>query len=59
MYLEVRAHTKTDLEVCAHTMICSDHRDIYAIAIAIAHTNIPLSSVRTWTQFHHPRENMF
>ena len=26
----------------------------YAIAIAIARTNLPLSSTRTWTPFHHP-----
>ena len=27
---------------------------IYAIAIAIAYTNIPLSTAHTWTLFHHP-----
>ena len=26
--------------------------DIYAIATAIARTNVPLSSARTWNQFH-------
>ena len=26
----------------------------YALAIAFARTNVPLSSERTWTLFHHP-----
>ena len=30
----------------------TDHRDIYAIAIA--RPNVPLSSAHTWTLFHHP-----
>ena len=32
--------------------MCTYYRDIYTIAIAP--TNLPLSSVRTWTLFHHP-----
>ena len=27
---------------------------IYALALAFAGTNVPLSSERTWTLFHHP-----
>ena len=27
---------------------------LYAIAIAIARTNVPLSSAHAWTLFHHP-----
>ena len=33
-------------------MYQTDHRDIFAIAIA--RTNIPLSSAHTWTLFHNP-----
>ena len=41
--------------VRACTIVCSDHSEIYAIAIA--GTNIPLSSARTWTLFHQPQKN--
>ena len=30
--------------------------EIYALAVAFARTNVPLSSERTRTLFHHPRE---
>ena len=30
-------------------------RYVHAIAIAIARTNVPLSSARTWTPFHQPQ----
>ena len=29
-------------------------KEIFALAIAFARTNVPLSSERTWTLFHHP-----
>ena len=29
-------------------------KEIFALAIAFAHTNVSLSSERTWTLFHHP-----
>ena len=29
--------------------------EIYALAIAFARTNAPLSFERTWTLFHHPQ----
>ena len=35
--------------------MCTYHRDLYAIAIAIAHTNVPLSSARLLTSFVHPQ----
>ena len=33
--------------------------EIYALAIAFARTNVPLSSECTWTLFHHPRLKAF
>ena len=48
-------HSLYNSMVCARTSrYQTDHRDIYAIAIAIARTNVPLSYASTWTLFHHP-----
>ena len=40
--------------VCARTKQTEQTIEIYALGIAFAHTNVPLSSERTWTLFHHP-----
>ena len=32
----------------------ADHRVIYMLNLH-AHTNVPLSSARTWAPFHHPQ----
>ena len=33
--------------------------EIYALGIAFARTNVPLSSESTWTLFHHPLNNPY
>ena len=44
--------------VCARTKQTEQTEqtiEIYALAIAFARTNVPLSSERTWTLFHRPQ----
>ena len=60
-------HVQEQTMVCAHTkqteqtMVrsCTEQTEqaieIYALAIAFACTNVPLSPERTWTLFHHPQ----
>ena len=55
-YLVLFRGEHSDHGTCTYqTDLWTDHRYIYALAIAFACTNVPLSSAHTWTLFHQPR----
>ena len=58
--LEVNIPLPKSVQVCSEVNVCARTKqteqtiEIFALAIAFEFTNVPPSSERTWTLFHHP-----